>query len=203
MYWTVWKFMGFKESQNDSQKMCLQSQEATNDLSSVRDYTTQSTGGRDRITQSTSSRGYTTTHSTDTSGRTHSVFCPGPPNSAPLSDQTRPPWAQLTQRGILSMAETICYLSQTFAGRISLFSPTITQDTWVIQTVTEGYYIPSYLSPTDTPPLPLSTSTQRTWQHWRKKYSLSSQGEVKDKLNDDHDIVPIYENKIFTFIEKR
>jgi len=43
------------------------------------------------------------------------------------------------------MAETICHSSQSFAGRISLFSPNweaITQDTWVIQTVMEGYHIP-------------------------------------------------------------
>jgi len=29
------------------------------------------------------------------------------------------------------------------------------------------------------------------------------QGEIKDELNDDCDIVPIYQNKIFAFIEKR
>ena len=61
-----------------------------------------------------------------------------------------PPWAHLTQRGLLPMAETICHSSQTFAGRLSLFSQnweTITQDTWVIQTVTEGYHIPLTSAP--------------------------------------------------------
>ena len=32
-----------------------------------------------------------------------------------------PPWVQLSQRGILPMAETICQSTQTFAGRVSLF----------------------------------------------------------------------------------
>jgi len=43
------------------------------------------------------------------------------------------------------MAETICHSSQTFAGRISLFKlnwKALTQESWVIQTVTEGYHIP-------------------------------------------------------------
>ena len=31
------------------------------------------------------------------------------------------PWVQLSQRGILPMAETICQSTQTFAGRVSLF----------------------------------------------------------------------------------
>jgi len=43
------------------------------------------------------------------------------------------------------MAETIFLSSQTFAGRISLFSMNwnaITQDIWLTQTVAEGYDIP-------------------------------------------------------------
>ena len=43
------------------------------------------------------------------------------------------------------MAETIGHSSQTFAGRISLFNlnwTALTQESWVIQTVTEGYHIP-------------------------------------------------------------
>ena len=37
--------------------------------------------------------------------------------SLPLGN---PPWVQLSQKGILPMAETICQSSQAFAGRISL-----------------------------------------------------------------------------------
>ena len=67
-----------------------------------------------------------------------------------------PPWAH---RGLLPMAETICHSSQTFAGRISVFLQnweTITQDTWVIQTVTEGYHIPLTSAPNQysSPPIP-------------------------------------------------
>jgi len=43
------------------------------------------------------------------------------------------------------MVETICHSSQTVEGRTCLFSlnwEAITQDTWVIQTVTEGYHTP-------------------------------------------------------------
>ena len=43
------------------------------------------------------------------------------------------------------MAETICHSSQTFTGQISLFKlnwKALTQESWVIQTVTEGYHIP-------------------------------------------------------------
>ena len=61
-----------------------------------------------------------------------------------------PPQTQLIQRGILPMAETICQSSQTFAGRISLFKlnwKALTQETWVIQTVTEGYQIPLISTP--------------------------------------------------------
>ena len=55
--------------------------------------------------------------------------------SLPLGSQ---PWVQLSQKGILPMAETICQSSQTFAGRISLFRSNweaLTQEPWVIQTI--------------------------------------------------------------------
>ena len=68
-----------------------------------------------------------------------------------------PPWTQLTQRGIIPMAETICQSSQTFAGRISLFSlnwKALTQETWVNQTVMEGYHIPLMSLPNQCSPPP-------------------------------------------------
>ena len=65
-----------------------------------------------------------------------------------------PPWLQLTQRGIFSMAETICQSSQTFAGTISLFGSNWkapTQDPWVIQTVLEATtFLSCFPSPTFT-----------------------------------------------------
>jgi len=48
------------------------------------------------------------------------------------------------------MAETICQMSQTFAGRISLFRSNwkaLTQEPWVTQTVLEGYHIPLSSTP--------------------------------------------------------
>ena len=61
-----------------------------------------------------------------------------------------PPWVQLSQRGILPMAETICQSTQTFAGRISLFRSNweaLTSEPWVLQTVSEGYHIPLMFVP--------------------------------------------------------
>ena len=60
------------------------------------------------------------------------------------------PWIQLSHRGILPMAETICQSTQTFAGRVSLFRSNweaLTQEPWVIQTVSEGYHIPLMSTP--------------------------------------------------------
>ena len=61
-----------------------------------------------------------------------------------------PSWIQLSQRGILPLAETVCQTTQTFAGRISLFRSNwkaLTQEPWVIQTVLEGYHIPLLSAP--------------------------------------------------------
>ena len=61
-----------------------------------------------------------------------------------------PLWVQLSQRGILPMAETICQSTQTFAGRISLFRSNweaLTPQPWVLQTVSEGYHIPLMFVP--------------------------------------------------------
>ena len=92
----------------------------TTQSTGVRDYTIQPTGVRGYTTQQTGgrppNRGYTATHSSDIRDRAHSVFYSVPSNSAPLAGHTRP------RRGILPMAETIFLSSQTFAGRISLFS---------------------------------------------------------------------------------
>ena len=55
-----------------------------------------------------------------------------------------PPWTQLSYRGILPMAETICQSTQTFAGRVSQFRSkweALTREPWDIQTVSEGYHI--------------------------------------------------------------
>ena len=86
-----------------------------------------STAGFRPTTQSTGVRAHTITHPNEystgirdnnqsnlPSNRAHSVLHHGSAHSAPLSLELEdPPWIQLTQRGILPMAETICQSSQT------------------------------------------------------------------------------------------
>ena len=52
-----------------------------------------------------------------------------------------PPWIQLSQRGILPIAENICQTSQTFASRISLF-----RSNWKTLNL-DGYHIPLLSAP--------------------------------------------------------